>query len=96
MTVNTVDLHTTVKVKKVILAELVIVACRGTEVPTGHLVVSALENSSVRKHGLRKRVRIIRIGVEERVVVPDGCCAHLPVGQSLVGVVKHIVLTGGL
>ena len=79
-----------------ILAELIVIACRGSEVPTVHLVVRALEDTSVRKHGLRKRVRIVRIGVEERIAVPDGRCAHLPVSQSLVGIVKHIMLTSCL
>ena len=69
---------------------------RRAEVIAEHAVVVPLVDTAVRQDGDRQGVRVVRIGVQERVGCPDGGGPHRPVGLGLVGVVQDVVLPGGL
>ena len=92
MTVHAVGFHTAVKIDDMIPGKGVVVVCSGTEVPAGHRIVLTLIDTSFRKYRDRKGIDVVRVGVEEWIVLPDGGSSHLPVRHSLVGVVENMVL----
>ena len=92
-TVDAVDLHTRVRVDGM-GAEGLVVGGRQSGVPAEHLVVRPFEDTAVREDDLRDGVRIVLVGVQVRVVVPDGGRLLGPVGLRLVGVVLDVVQAG--
>ena len=95
MTVDGVGFHTAVQVHGVVREEGVIVRGGQSHVPAEHLVVRPLEDTAVREHGDRKRVRIVGIGVQVGVGIPDRGRLHGTVGLRLVGIVQDVVLARG-
>ena len=92
MTLGAVDLGTAEKIDDVFFGECLAVIGCGTEIPTEQRVVSPLVDTAFRKNRNRQCVRVVRILVKERVVVPDGGGVHRAVSERLVGFVKDVVL----
>ena len=73
----------------------VVVVDAGAEVPSKQAVVATFVDTAIGQHCDWERTRFVRVGVEERVVVAYGGCAHCAISQSLVGVFFDVVLLHG-
>ena len=73
----------------------VVVVDAGAEVPSKQAVVATFVDTAIGQHCDWERTWFVRVGVEERVVVAYGGCAHCAISQSLVGVFFDVVLLHG-
>jgi len=89
--VHGVGLHTSEQIDDVILAEHVVVACRGSEVVAFHRIFSLTVEASHRQHGNRQGVRLVRIGVEPRIRAAHRGIVHCPESPGLVRIVRDSV-----
>lgn len=73
---------------------VVIIGC-STEIIPYHFIISLLINTALRENGYRQGIRIVRIGVEERIFITNGSIAHSAVSLCLVRVVCDEVFLRG-
>ena len=92
VTVALVDLHTSVEVDNVLVVDLRIVRSGKTEVVRQHVVVAALVDTALGQDRNRHCIRIVGIGIQERVVVTDHRSSHCTVGAGLIRIVRNVVL----
>ena len=74
------------------VVERFVVGRRRTEVVRKHFVVRAFVDAALGQYGHRNGVGVVRIGVKERIVVPDGGRFDGPVGDGLVRGFGDVVL----
>ena len=84
MPVDLVHRHTAVEVDDMRVVERFVVGRRRAEVVRKHFVVRAFVDTALGQHGHRNGVGVVRSGVKERVVVPDGGRFDGPVSDGLV------------
>jgi len=82
--VDLVHRHTAVEADDMRVVERFVVGRRRAEVVRKHFVVRAFVDTALGQHGHRNGVGVVRIGVKERVVVPDGGRFDGPVSDGLV------------
>ena len=94
MTVHVIGLGAGEKVQYMDIIECIAVACSSTEVPAFESVRFALEHTADRKDGDLISVRMVRIPVKERVVIPYVRSTQLSISKSLVGGILDVMLLG--